>query len=102
MVLVTVFSDPMVDVLTAITNLDNKNYIQESSGKRGQAIPIPGTCTIEFFRMETYSRTTINFVNELSTIIVVYIQGVMYISLLLLRYINFMVQLILRDKMVHL
>lgn len=40
-VLVTVFSDPMVDVLTAITNLDNKNYIQESSGKRGQAIPIP-------------------------------------------------------------
>ena len=41
-VLVTVFSDPMVDVLTAITNLDNKNYIQESSGKRGQAIPIPG------------------------------------------------------------
>ena len=42
-VLVTVFSDPMVDVLTAITNLDNKNYIQESSGKRGQAIPIPGT-----------------------------------------------------------
>ena len=41
-VLVTVFSDPMVDVLTAITTKENKDYFQESSQKRGQYIPIPG------------------------------------------------------------
>ena len=41
-VLVTVFSDPMVDVLTAITDKDNHDYVQLSSGKRGQYIGIPG------------------------------------------------------------
>ena len=38
----TVFSDPMVDVLTAITDPDNKDYYQITSKKRGQYIPIPG------------------------------------------------------------
>lgn len=37
---VTVFSDPMVDVLTSISNSGNKNYFK--GGKRGQYIPISG------------------------------------------------------------
>lgn len=38
---VTIFSDPMVDALTALADPDNSKH-QLESGKKGQHIPIPG------------------------------------------------------------
>ncbi len=40
--MVTVFSDPMVDVLTSLTDSTNAQYVLEGGSKVGQYIPIPG------------------------------------------------------------
>ena len=45
-VVVTVFSDPMVDVLTALTNADNAKYQLPDKSKVGQYVGIPGGCGV--------------------------------------------------------
>ncbi len=44
MTVVTVGSDPMVDVLTALTDSENAQYVLNGGSKVGQYIPIPGMC----------------------------------------------------------
>lgn len=39
--LVTIFSDPMVDSLTSLTDSTNNDFLS-SNGRHGQHIPIPG------------------------------------------------------------
>ena len=40
--LVTIFSNPMVDALTSLTDPDNRKYHSFSGSDIGQYIPIPG------------------------------------------------------------
>ncbi len=46
--MVTVFSDPMVNVLTALTDKTNAEYQNEEGSKFGQYIPIPGMISLHF------------------------------------------------------
>ena len=62
--LVTVFSNPMVDSLTSLTNSDNKKYFVNT--KYGQYIPIPGTF---FFCQFTHNNQCTFLVFYLSFII---------------------------------
>lgn len=46
-VLVTIFSDPMVDALTSIASKKNNSF-RTTSGKHGQHIPIPGKIVVAY------------------------------------------------------